>query len=91
MVERGRWLRPKLELHERNCPHCDNCLVVEDEYHCLVECPRFNHIHRKYLPQVLKFRLNMQTFISEIKLDRADNLFKMALLCFHVLKDYTVL
>ena len=37
-IERGRWAKNKIDLKNRTCTLCG---VVEDEYHCLIECPRF--------------------------------------------------
>ena len=44
-IERGRWM--KIAKNERVCQICG---VIEDEFHCLVECPRFNNERRGLLP-----------------------------------------
>ena len=41
-IETGRWGREKVEPAERKCTLCG---IIEDEYHCLVECPR--HIQER--------------------------------------------
>ena len=59
LVERGRW--KKIALEERVCMLCN---VVEDEFHCLIECPRFNKQRMDdCLPLVLKYRPSMFEFI----------------------------
>ena len=42
-IERGRWM--KIAEIERVCQICG---VIEGEFHCLVECPRFNNERRGY-------------------------------------------
>ena len=39
-IERGRWSKPKIEAVNRIC---DTCFVLEDEYHCIIECPKFTN------------------------------------------------
>ena len=49
LIERGRWNIPKLDFLNRKCLDCN---VVEDEFHCLFECPRFSE-QRKIIPNYL--------------------------------------
>ncbi len=39
-IERGRYARPKKQVHERLCKQCQLCLV-EDEKHFLLKCPKY--------------------------------------------------
>ena len=59
LIERGRWVNK-----QRNERVCQVCRVIEDEYHCLIECTRFNNERRGLLPSVLKERPNMFEFIT---------------------------
>ena len=40
LVERGRWVKPKINYHERLCTLCDEN-DIEDEYHILMKCSYF--------------------------------------------------
>ena len=37
LVERERWVKPKINYHERFCTLCDEN-DIEDEYHILMKC-----------------------------------------------------
>ena len=50
-VERGRWNKPKLI--PRNERLCEVCGVIEDEYHCLIDCPRYVNERRGRLTKAL--------------------------------------
>ena len=47
-IERGRWGRQNVAREDRKCNVCD---VVEDEFHCLLECPRFINERSAYIPE----------------------------------------
>ena len=50
MIERGRWIRrTPIDVEDRKC---DTCISIEDEYHCMVLCPRFVNERRGCLPEV---------------------------------------
>ena len=82
LIERGRWSRPKLEFRERKCSTCD---TVEDEYHCLIECPRFAE-ERKNVTICLKCRPSMYEFTKFIS--NKNECTKAAILCKRVLNAY---
>ena len=48
-IEMGR--RNGILLEDRLCAFCENneIVVIEDEYHILLHCPRYNTIRGKYL------------------------------------------
>ena len=52
-VERGRWGRKKIEHVNRQCPLCK---TIEDEYHCVVECPRYIEERKGCVPEVMRKR-----------------------------------
>ena len=84
-IERGRWAKPKIEANDRKCNHCN---VLEDEYHCLIECPRFTNVRRSCLPTRLKDKPSMFEFVNFMKCLNEDMYSKTGLLCFKVMKDY---
>ena len=59
-IERGRWGK-KLDLNERVC---SVCYVIEDEFHCFIECPCFVDIRKGLLPIKLKKFPSMFNFID---------------------------
>ena len=84
-IERGRWAKPKIEANDRKCNLCN---VLEDEYHCLIECPRFTNVRRNCLPITLINRPSMFEFVSLMKCLNENIHNKIGLLCFKVMKDY---
>ena len=84
-IERGRWAKPKIEANDHKCNHCN---VLEDEYHCLIECPRFTNVRRSCLPTRLKDTPSMFEFVNFMKCLNEDMYNKTGLLCFKVMKDY---
>jgi len=60
-VERGRWGAKKIKYEERKC---DICNVLEDVYHCLIECVKFEKERRGLLPLSLEVRPSMYEFVK---------------------------
>ena len=50
MVERGRWVRPKIDYLLRRCQQCED---IEDEYHIIMICTRFTALRKRLLPKNL--------------------------------------
>ena len=44
-IETVRFARPKLSIEQRTCFHCIDS--VEDELHCLIDCPFYDDMRRK--------------------------------------------
>ena len=82
-VERGRWL--KIQKDKRVCIICN---VIEDEYHCLVECPRFINERRGKLPITLTNKPTMYDFIVFLKSENITEIRKLGLLCCNVLAEH---
>ena len=82
-VERGRW--SNIVRNERKCIVCD---CIEDEFHCLVECPRFNNERRGLLTAALENMPNMNNFITFLKSNDVNEQKKLGLLCLKVQKEY---
>ena len=68
MVEKGRWIKPKISYCDRLCTLCYKH-DIQDKYHALMICPRYETLRKTYLkpyyykrPSVYKFiQLNMNT------------------------------
>ena len=84
-IERGRWESNMLDVKNRKCIICNK---VEDEFHCLVECPKFNNERRGLLTSDLENNPCFYWFVkyfqtSDLKIQR-----KLALLCYKIQKEY---
>jgi len=63
MIERGSWNNP--EVIDRQC---STCFKLEEEYHCIIECQRYNEWRQLYLyvkPSMFK---KLIQFLKEKKL-----------------------
>ena len=84
-IERGRWSKPKINAEDRKC---DLCNTIEDEYHCLIECPKFVNERKNCLPETLKKRPSMYEFVIFLQCSHPTMYHKLGLLCFKVMKVY---
>ena len=48
LVERGRWVKPKINYCDRLCTLCHKH-DIQDEYHALMICSRYESLRKKYL------------------------------------------
>ena len=55
-VETGRWERPVIPYESRMCTMRHK---LDDEFHFLLECPRYHDIKRQYLPIYFRVRPSM--------------------------------
>ena len=85
MIERGRWNRNIPNVLNRKCISCN---TIEDEYHCMVVCPRFTKERKGCLPDILKRRPSMHEFLKFIKDKNEASQIKLGLLAFRILKEY---
>ena len=85
LIERGRWGNRRLTLPERKCTLCG---VIEDEFHCLIECPRYMNARRGCVPDRLKRRASMFDFVNFIKCQNVLEFKKLGLLCLKVMKEH---
>ena len=51
LVERGRWMNPKLQYEMRKCTLCDS-EDIEDEYHVTLVCQQFKDLRTKYIKSI---------------------------------------
>ena len=84
-IERGRWGKSRVPVEERKCRLCD---VLEDEFHCLVECPMFASQRRTCLPERLRERPSMFKFVECLKDDSGPNCVQLATWCARIMKEY---
>ena len=59
MVERGRW--KNLDYVDRICFQCNE---IEDEYHILICCSKYEELRKKYLPKYLYNKPSMFKFVE---------------------------
>ena len=85
LIERGRWGRNRLEYKDRVCTLCK---TIEDEFHCLIECPRYIKERKGCLPEILRKRPSMYEFIKYLKCENENYFDKMGLLCFKIMKKH---
>ena len=83
LIERGRWGNRRAPVENRLCELCE---VREDEYHCLIECPRFVKERKGLLPEQLKNRPSMFKFVNFVKSE--DKCFMLGQLCMLVMIGY---
>ena len=84
-IERGRWGRQNVAREDRKCNVCD---VVEDEFHCLLECPRFINERSAYIPEKLRTRPYMYDFINFLNVEGYQGTKNLGMLCYKVQKEY---
>ena len=84
MIERGRWVTPKLDINVRLC---SSCQTLEDVYHCLIDCPRFKN-QRKSLPSIFTEKPSMSKLVSLFKTENIAHLKKLALVCQRIMNCY---
>jgi len=66
-IESVRWHKPEsIPYQERKC---QNCNVLEDEFHFLFECSLYNDIRKKYIKQYYWKRPNIPKFIELMQSD----------------------
>ena len=85
-VERGRWGKTRIEFQERICSIC--ITEVEDEFHCLIKCPRFNNERRGLLTNYLILEPSEANFVRYLKTNNKIEQKKLGLLCMKILKEY---
>ena len=84
-IERGRWGKKKVDHKDRICSSCN---VIEDEYHCIVECPLYSEIRKGLLPQNLLTKPSMYNFIEYFRCNVEERFHKIGKLCFRIMKKH---
>ena len=77
-IERGRWSRPQIDRVNRVC---DVCGVLEDEKHCLLECPKYVNERRGRVPGWLSEDPTWENFVTFFKCENELEIRMLGLLC----------
>ena len=83
MVERGRL--KNLDYVDRICFQCNE---IEDEYHILICCSKYEELRKKYLPKYLYNKPSMFKFVEFLNGQNEKMLRKLGLYVHHILKIY---
>ena len=83
MVERGRW--KKLEYIDRICFQCNE---IEDEYHVVMSCKRYDNLRKRYLPDSLYKKPSMYKIVNFINSNNLPNVKSLGLFIFNAFKIY---
>ena len=76
LVERGRWVKPKVPYNERRCTLCNNP-DVQDEFHITLCCAKFNSLREKYIKPYYYRRPSMQKFVELMNTDNRRDLYRL--------------
>ena len=85
LVERGRWGGNRIERRDRLCPICT---CIEDEFHCLLECPRFNNERLGLLSDYIRKDKTIQNFVKFLSTEDLSEQRRLGILCLKVQKEY---
>ena len=83
MVERGRW--KKLDYIDRICFDCNE---VEDEFHVIMCCKKYNDLRKKYLPDFLYKRPSMYKLVSFLNSNDLKNIKSIGFFIYNVFIRY---
>ena len=53
-IETGRYERPKLDVHERLCPSCNDGRSIENEEHFIFYCSQYSELREIWIDQLQK-------------------------------------
>ncbi len=84
-IEKGRHEGTRME--HRICTHCENernVTVIEDEYHFLLCCPKYEDLRRQYIPMYVN--VNFENFISLMSSQHCETLRNLSLFIYHAFK-----
>ena len=89
-VERGRWGKTRLQYEKRKCTLCNE---IDDEYHCLLECPLYEKCRTDCLPITLSVRnkRSMHEFVKFVSSQNIDECLRLGTLCTRVMREYKML
>ena len=90
LVERGRWLKPKLQYKMRKGTLC-NSGDIEDEYHVTLICQHFKYLRTKYKKKYYYVRPRMAKFIKLLHVEEKREQFKLMLFLKYMFKLYAEL
>ena len=76
LVERGRWIKPKVAYNERRCTLC-NYSDIQDEFHITLCCVKFKSLREKYIKPYYYRRPSMQKFVELMNTDNRRELHRL--------------
>ena len=76
LVERGRWIKPKVAYNERRCTLC-NYSGIQDEFHITLCCVKFKSLREKYIQPYYYRRPSMQKFVELMNTDNRRDLHRL--------------
>ena len=84
-IEAGRWVRinERVPVNERKCRLYN---VMEDEYHFVIECHRYNGLRKKYIPKYYFQRPSMYKFIELVTTENNTLMKKFVSFVYQALK-----
>ena len=75
-IETGRWHRPNsIPRNERKCQQCN---ILEDEFHFLLECPLYDNFRKQYIKQLYWRNPNILKFKSVLKTENTQEMRNLA-------------
>ena len=87
MVERGRWMKPKVQYIDRKCTLC-NENDIQDEYHIVLKCAYYNEVRRKYIKPYYHRHPSMYKFQELMNKSNKRDTFRLMIFIKIVMKDY---
>ena len=81
----GRWARPERVPFEHRL--CTTCNVLEDEYHFVIICQRYNDIRRKYIKPYYYIRPYMFKYLDLIQSTSLVIVKNLALFVYRAFKE----
>ena len=76
LVERGRWVKPKVPYNERRCTLCNNP-DVQDEFHITLCCAKFNSLREKYIKPYYYRRPSMHKLVELMNTENRRDLHRL--------------
>ena len=85
MIERGRWGKNRLHVNDRKCSLCG---VLENEFHSIMVCPRFNNEREGCLAKLSIVEPNNYEFVNLFRNKDEEVILNLAILCYKIQKEY---
>ena len=85
MVERGRWEKPKRDFIKRIC---DSCNRIEDEFHIVFNCSRFDDLRNQYIDKSLVQNPSIYNLVKLINSKDKISVRKLGIFFHKVFKIY---
>ena len=82
-IERGRW--KKLDLVDRICLLCGD---IEDEYHVVMCCKKYDDLRKKYIPRSIYQNPSMFKFVNYLNCENVTNIKNLGLFIHFVYSRY---